>query len=71
MTEIKLNSRQAALVLEVAAEGEIIVEVAAPHSSNDNKLAVSVCQVIATKLTNDEQFQESIIAALSADENEG
>ena len=72
MNELKLNNRQAALILEVSDDGAISVEVAARKSADgDNELAVSICQVIATKLVNDEQFQESILSSFYVDENEG
>jgi len=71
MAELKLNNRQAALILEVSEKGEIKVEVAASQSEDGaNEVAASICQVIATKLVNDNQFQEEILSALYADENE-
>lgn len=69
MAELKLNNRQAALILEVSEGGEVKVEVAAGHSEDgDNDLAAAICKEIATKLVNDEQFQEEILAPLYEDD---
>ena len=71
MTKLKLNNRQAALILEVTDDGEIKVEVTSHKvEDGDNELAVSICQEIATKLVNDEQFQESILAPFYVDEGD-
>ena len=58
---MELKPNQAALILEANDEGEISVDVAA-HDIDG--LAAAVCQVIATKLAQDEKFQAELQAAL-------
>jgi hypothetical protein len=58
---MELKPNQAALILEANDEGEISVNVAA-HDIDG--LAAAVCQVIATKLSQDEKFQAELQAAL-------
>jgi hypothetical protein len=71
MTELELNPRQAALILEVSEEGEIKLEVAVNQSGDRNgEFAASICRVIAAKLVSDEHFQEEILSVLYADEEE-
>lgn len=71
MAELKLNKHQAALILEVSEGGEIKVEVAANQSEDrENDLVTAICEVIATKLVNDEHFQEEIISTIYAEEGD-
>ena len=68
---MELKDNQAALILEVTEQGEISVEVAVTERENgDRDIATAICQVIALKLVNDEQFQSEIMAALEAEEDE-
>ena len=68
---MELNDNQAALILEVSDQGEISVEVAVNAGKNEERdIATAICQVIAMKLVNDEQFQNEIMAALEAEEDD-
>ena len=68
---MELNDHQAALILEVSEQGEISVEVAVNQQENaDRDIATAICQVIAMKLVNDEQFQSDIMAALEAEDGD-
>ena len=68
---MELNDNQAALILEVSHEGEIKVEVAVNASKIEERdIATAICQVIAMKLVNDEQFQSEIMTALEAEDDE-
>ena len=68
---MELNDNQAALILEVTDQGEIKVEVAVNSGKNEERdIATAICQVIALKLVNDEQFQNEIMAALEAEEKD-
>ena len=59
---MELESNQAALILEANDEGEISVNIASTHDSEN--LAAEICQIIAQKLTQDEKFQSEIMDAL-------
>jgi len=68
---LELKDNQAALILEVSDQGEISVEVAVnQQESADRDIATAICQVIAMKLVNDEQFQNQIMAVLEGEESE-
>ena len=68
MADFKLNSNQAALILESSEDGEINVDVAIPgDGAGDTVLAAALCKVIAQKLTGDEQFQAEIMAELNGE----
>ena len=68
---MELKDNQAALILEVSEQGEISVEVAVNQQENaDRDIATAICQVIAMKLVNDEQFQSDIMAALEAEDGD-
>lgn len=60
-----LKPNQAALILEATADGEISVNMAA---YDNNNLAAEICQVIAQKLTINENFQVEILAELERTE---
>jgi len=62
---MELENNQAALILEASEDGEITVNVALP---DQNGLAGALCQAIAKKLMNDEQFQAELMGML--DEND-
>ncbi len=75
MTTITLKPNQAALILETSAEGDISVEVAYPEESlEENDLAPAICEVLATRLIEDEDFQDEILSiiddAFGADEED-
>ncbi len=61
---MKLESNQAALILEANDEGEISVNLAA-HDVDG--LAAVICQIIAQKLTQDEKFLAEIMTALESE----
>ena len=65
MAELKLKANQAALILEASEEGEISVNVASPETESETTNFVSdLCNVIAQKLINDEEFQAEILSEL-------
>lgn len=55
---MELTKTQSALILDASEDGEITVDIAASDHSN---LAGAICQAIATKLMNDENFQAEIM----------
>ena len=61
-----IKNNQAALILEADENGEISVSVTSPDM---NGLAGLICQVIATKLMQDEKFQAEILAMMEESEN--
>ena len=60
MPDIHLKPNQAALILEASENGEINVDIALPQKGTDMVLASVLCQAIAKKLINDEEFQKEI-----------
>ena len=60
-----LKHNQSALLLEINENGEITIDVA---SGDMDGLAGLICQAIATKLMQDGQFQEELMAMLDKDE---
>jgi hypothetical protein len=65
MSEFKLKENQAALILESSDNGEIGVNIAISEEGAENGvLATALCQVIAKKLIEDEQFQNEIMSEL-------
>ena len=70
MSQFKLNSNQAALILDVSTEGEVTVEAAFPEEvDGTGELAVSICTVIGQKLSEDEKFQHEVMTAVDDMEN--
>ena len=63
--DITLQENQAALVLTIDDEGEVSVDVGAPDREG---LASAICEAVATKLVNDEEFQEELMDMLGGDE---
>ena len=61
---MELNSNQSALILTESEDGEITVDVASPEIDG---LTGSICQAIATKMMEDEQFQEELMDMLDGD----
>ncbi len=55
---MKLSHNQSALILEESEAGEITVNVA---SENMDGLTGALCQAIATKLMQDEEFQKILM----------
>ena len=55
---MELNVNQAALILTESEDGELTVDVA---SSNLDGLPGAMCQAIAKKLMDDEQFLEDLM----------
>ena len=55
---MELTKNQAALILDASEDGEITVDIAI---SGDTNLAAALCQAIATKLMNDENFQSELM----------
>ncbi|PID72645.1 MAG: twitching motility protein [Desulfobulbus propionicus] len=60
-----LKANQAALVLTIDDEGEVAVEVATVDKAG---LAGAICDAIAMKLTEDEEFQEELMDILNSEE---
>jgi ribosomal protein S9 len=58
---IRLENNQAALILETTEDGEISVNVA---SGDVDGLSGAICQIIAMKLMDDEEFQAEIMDIL-------
>jgi hypothetical protein len=62
-----LKENQAALILEVGEDGGVSVNVA---SGNENGPASAICEAIAVKLMQDENFQAEIMDMIDVDESE-
>lgn len=58
---MELRENQSALILEADDHGEINIHIA---SSNHEGLTSALCQAIAYKLTNDEEFQKELMDML-------
>ncbi len=70
MSQFKLKPNQAALILEVSAEGEVCVEAAFPEEVDEaGDLAVAICTVIGQKLSEDAKFQGEVMAAIDDSED--
>ena len=68
MTTITLEANQAALIVKTSEDGIIDVEVAyAEDSPEDDGFAAAICEVVAQKLVDDEEFQEEIMALVEGD----
>ncbi len=67
MTELKLKTNQAALILTVSDDGEVDVNVAAPKTENVENMAADICTVKGQKFAGDEQFQAIILTELDGD----
>lgn len=65
---MELKNNQAALILEVDADGGVSVNVA---SVDKNGPAKAICDAIAVKLMQDEAFQAEIMDMLEVDEAGG
>ena len=64
MSQFKLKSNQAALILEVSPEGEVTVEAAFPEEVDaSGELASSICTVIGQKLSENEEFQSEVMSS--------
>jgi len=61
---MELTKTQSALILDASEDGEITVDIAASDHAN---LAGALCQAIATKLMNDENFQAEIMEMVEGD----
>lgn len=61
---MELTKTQSALILDASEDGEITVDIA---SSDHTSLAGAICQAIATKLMNDENFQAEIMQMIEGD----
>ena len=65
MSQFTLKSNQAAIILEVSPEGEVCVEAAFPDEVDEaGELAASICTVMGQKLSEDEKFQDEVMAAI-------
>ncbi|NTV13722.1 MAG: twitching motility protein [Desulfobulbaceae bacterium] len=66
-----LEANQAALIVKTSEEGIIDVEVAyAADTPEDDGFAAAICEVLANKLVDDEEFQEEIMAEVEGDGDE-
>jgi hypothetical protein len=63
--DITLQANQAALVLTIDDEGEVSVDVGSPDTKG---LSSAICEAIAIKLVNDEEFQEELMDMLDGEE---
>lgn len=71
MTTITLEANQAALIVKTSEEGIIDVEVVyAEDSPEDDGFAAAICEVVAQKLVDDEEFQAEIMAEVEGDFDE-
>lgn len=61
---MELKDNQSALILESDENGGISVNVA---SSDHDSLTGALCEVIATKLMTDEQFQQELMDMLEVE----
>ena len=64
---MELKNNQSALILEADENGGITVNVA---SGDHDGLTGALCEVIATKLMTDEQFQEELMDMLEVEESD-
>ena len=64
---MELKNNQSALILESSETGEISVSVTSPDM---NGLAGLICQAIARKFMQDEQFQIEILKMMEAEQGE-
>lgn len=65
----QLKPNQAALILDVSPTGEVTVDAAFPYTPNQaGELAVTICELIGKKLTQDSEFQSSLLAELASEE---
>ena len=62
---MELKKNQAALILEVSADGEITVDVQALDLQG---FASALCHALAIKLMNDEQLQGELMDMVEAEE---
>lgn len=61
---MELKNNQAALILEVDEDGGVSVNVA---SSDENSPAKAICDAIAVKLMQDENFQAELMNMIEVD----
>jgi uncharacterized protein YjfI (DUF2170 family) len=59
---MKLNENQSALILEIDDHGEISIEVA---SRDHQGITALLCQAIAEKLREDEDFQKELMEMIA------
>ena len=64
---MELKNNQSALILEADENGGITVNVA---SGDHDGLTGALCEVIATKLMTDEQFQEELMDMLEVEDSD-
>lgn len=64
---MELAQNQSAIILEESEDGEITVNIASPEI---NGLTGSLCRAIASKIMEDESFQEELMGMLEDDEEE-
>jgi len=64
---MELAQNQSAIILEESDDGEITVNIASPEI---NGLTGSLCRAIASKIMEDEAFQEELMKMLDNDEEE-
>jgi hypothetical protein len=70
MSQIKLESNQAAIIISVSSEGDVTVDAAFPEAADqEGDFAAGLCTVIGQKLTEDEDFQGELMAALAEKED--
>jgi len=62
---MELNENQSALILEIDDHGEISVEIA---SCDHQGLTALLCQAIAEKLLNDEEFQKELMEVIDPEQ---
>lgn len=64
MKTLTLSSNQSALILESNDQGEISINIA---SEDLDSLPAALCQVVATKLMEDTNFQEELMDMLEVE----
>lgn len=66
MNQIKLESNQAALFIEISPEGNVNVDAAFPKEVDSaGDLAAAICNEIGKKITTEEKFQQEIMDSLT------
>lgn len=71
MTTITLEANQAAIIVKTSEDGTIDVEVAyVDDNPEDDGFAAAICEVVANKLVEDEEFQDEIMDLVEGDEEE-
>lgn len=71
MSKFQIKPNQAALIFDVSPQGEVTVDVAFhDHADDAGNLAASICTAIGQKLTEDESFQNQIMAMLEKNDQD-